>query len=103
MFAFSNKTFTFAIQYRGVEQLVARRAHNPKVVGSSPASATNTKINPVNQVFTGFPSFKRDNLGDTIFSFIEGNTKTFRKNKSQAIKDRLAFVLTENKMLLIKK
>ena len=26
--------------YRGVEQLVARRAHNPKVVGSSPASAT---------------------------------------------------------------
>ena len=27
-------------QYRGVEQLAARRAHNPKVVGSSPASAT---------------------------------------------------------------
>ena len=27
-------------EYRGVEQLVARRAHNPKVVGSSPASAT---------------------------------------------------------------
>ena len=27
-------------QYRGVEQLVARRAHNPKVVGSSPSSAT---------------------------------------------------------------
>ena len=26
--------------YRGVEQLVARRAHNPKVVGSSPAPAT---------------------------------------------------------------
>ena len=25
---------------RGVEQLVARRAHNPKVVGSSPAPAT---------------------------------------------------------------
>ena len=28
--------------YRGVEQLVARWAHNPKVVGSSPAPATNT-------------------------------------------------------------
>ena len=28
------------IKYRGVEQLVARRAHNPKVVGSSPSSAT---------------------------------------------------------------
>ena len=29
-----------AAQYRGVEQLEARRAHNPEVVGSSPASAT---------------------------------------------------------------
>ena len=26
--------------YRGVEQLVARRAHNPEVAGSNPASAT---------------------------------------------------------------
>ena len=26
--------------YRGVEQLEARRAHNPEVVGSSPTSAT---------------------------------------------------------------
>ncbi len=31
--------------HRGVEQLVARRAHNPKVVGSSPTSATILKIN----------------------------------------------------------
>jgi hypothetical protein len=29
--------------YRGVEQLVARWAHNPKVVGSSPAPATKRK------------------------------------------------------------
>ena len=28
------------IKYRGVEQLVARRAHNPEVAGSSPVSAT---------------------------------------------------------------
>ena len=28
------------ILYRGVEQLVARRAHNPEVAGSSPVSAT---------------------------------------------------------------
>ena len=28
---------------RGMEQLVARRAHNPKVVGSSPAPATKKK------------------------------------------------------------
>ena len=34
---------TFAAQYRGVEQLVARRAHNPEVVGSSPAPATKPK------------------------------------------------------------
>ena len=27
-------------KHRGVEQLEARRAHNPEVVGSSPASAT---------------------------------------------------------------
>ena len=31
-----------AQKYRGVEQLEARRAHNPEVVGSSPASATIT-------------------------------------------------------------
>ncbi len=30
--------------HRGVEQLVARRAHNPKVVGSSPASATQKRL-----------------------------------------------------------
>ena len=29
--------------YRGVEQLVARRAHNPEVVGSNPAPATKEK------------------------------------------------------------
>ena len=28
-------------RYRGVEQSVARRAHNPKVTGSSPVPATN--------------------------------------------------------------
>ncbi len=40
------KTCIFAVQLdRGVEQLVARRAHNPKVVGSSPASATNIPCN----------------------------------------------------------
>ena len=32
---------TFAVQHRGVEQLVARRAHNPEVRGSSPLPATN--------------------------------------------------------------
>ena len=35
--------YIFAIQYRGVEQLVARWAHNPKVVSSSLAPATKKK------------------------------------------------------------
>ncbi len=30
-----------------MEQLVARRAHNPKVVGSSPAPATNSLVNRI--------------------------------------------------------
>ena len=46
-----------APQYRGVEQLVARRAHNPEVVGSSPASAT------ISSVHNGF-----DRCGHSIFS-----------------------------------
>ena len=32
-----------ATKYLGVEQLEARRAHHPEVVGSSPASATISK------------------------------------------------------------
>ena len=41
--------------YRGVEQLEARRAHNPEVVGSSPASATkNRRFHHENG---GFPNF----------------------------------------------
>ena len=43
---------TFAIQYREVEQSVARRAHNPEVVGSSPTLATKqTKKQPKNGCF----------------------------------------------------
>ncbi len=33
------KECNFAV-HRGMEQLVARRAHNPKVIGSSPVPAT---------------------------------------------------------------
>ena len=45
------------IEYRGVEQLAARRAHNPKVVGSNPAPATR------------FKKFAKSEL----FSFLESN------------------------------
>ena len=37
--------------HRGVEQLVARRAHNPKVLGSSPSPAT--KIIPARRCLAG--------------------------------------------------
>ena len=37
---YNNQAFRECTPYRGVEQLEARRAHNPEVVGSSPASAT---------------------------------------------------------------
>ena len=48
-------------RHRGVEQLEARRAHNPEVVGSSPASATRTDTwfdTKSNQVFL-FISWKK--------------------------------------------
>jgi hypothetical protein len=38
------KSVYLLTKYRGVEQLVARRAHNPKVVGSSPAPATKKSL-----------------------------------------------------------
>ena len=40
------------IEYRGVEQLAARRAHNPKVVSSSLTPAT------INEAFSLFFYFK---------------------------------------------
>ena len=46
--------------YRGVEQLVARRAHNPKVVGSSPAPATKRKSPLIGEGFY-FLNFSYDN------------------------------------------
>ena len=38
-------------RYRRVEQLVARRAHNPEVVGSSPAPAPNSESRPFRFAF----------------------------------------------------
>ena len=43
-------------EYRGVEQLVARRAHNPEVGGSSPPSAT-TKAAVFDMKTTAFITF----------------------------------------------
>ncbi|PRR73338.1 hypothetical protein CPAL_12230 [Clostridium thermopalmarium DSM 5974] len=48
-------------QYRGVEQLVARRAHNPKVVGSNPIPATNKHggIAQLARAFGSYPKCRR--------------------------------------------
>ena len=40
-----------------MEQLVARRAHNPKVVGSSPAPATQVRKKAFNREIKGFLGF----------------------------------------------
>ena len=41
--------------HRGVEQLVARRAHNPKVVGSSPTPATTKEQSEMVALFFSSP------------------------------------------------
>jgi hypothetical protein len=53
-----------------MEQLVARRAHNPKVVGSSPAPAT--KKSRLRLVF-GFFVFKEVNLKLSDYQLITQN------------------------------
>ena len=50
------------MKYRGVEQLVARRAHNPKVVGSSPASATMLNVH------NGTDRYEHSFLCTSVFS-----------------------------------
>ena len=40
--------------HRGMEQLVARRAHNPKVIGSSPVPATKLKGSHFESLFYFF-------------------------------------------------
>ncbi len=47
--------FAIRFLYRGVEQLVARRAHNPKVAGSSPVPATRKDLK---RIVLGLFTFK---------------------------------------------
>ena len=56
MLCYNIQALRGAPEYRGVEQLEARRAHNPEVVGSSPASATikNTGFRKKSGVFLTF-------------------------------------------------
>ncbi|MDF2883154.1 MAG: hypothetical protein K0R54_3711, partial [Clostridiaceae bacterium] len=49
----------FSTKYRGVEQLVARRAHNPKVIGSSPIPATIYFCGGIAQLARAFGSYPK--------------------------------------------
>jgi hypothetical protein len=64
----NRKVKTFKI-YCGVEQLVARWAHNPKVVGSSPTPATKGTLEEISGFFIfvpciAFTSFTLKNMTD---------------------------------------
>ena len=53
-----------ATKYRGVEQMVARRAHNPEVAGSSPVPATIYELSFMTVLFlSGYEHYKRCSLG----------------------------------------
>ena len=58
------------LKYRGVEQLEARRAHNPEVVGSSPASAT-IKSPEILRFQDFFLLFRGKKLEDKFCDFVE--------------------------------
>ena len=67
--------------YRGVEQLVARRAHNPKAVGSSPASATikpSEFLRRFSFLSSGYETDERSSLGMAV-------RRCLRQNKASAI------------------
>ena len=77
------------ILHRGVEQLVARRAHNPKVAGSSPVPATKRKIPLIRE---GFP-FYSNSIG-LVYKLSEV--------KSQFYRDPVPATITTEKSCLIK-
>ena len=55
-------------EYRGVEQLVARRAHNPEVVGSNPSPATKsvTVVDTISATVIFYLLLFRGCFGDKI-------------------------------------
>ena len=53
---------TTLLVYRGVEQLVARQAHNLEVARSSPASATKTLKSPILSAFQRLRVLYSDSL-----------------------------------------
>ena len=93
-FAVSRKLHTFAHaikkctnnQYRGVEQLVARQAHNLEVACSSPASATNNDITSCkNNELCRFFGFRvrqnRDKIGRLLLGVPEISLKSIKNQQ----------------------
>ena len=82
-FVISKISSTFALakqkqetKHRGVEQLVARQAHNLEVARSSPASATLTSEVVDSQHFGRFPVFMPDTFRKKIFGSIGCGRRT---------------------------
>ena len=70
---FQKKPYLAPVKHRGVEQLVARWAHNPKVIRSSRISATKDKKNRRNAVLLFYDDSsllvllaQSENLGDCV-------------------------------------
>ena len=73
----------YAIYYRGVEQLVARRAHNPKVTGSSPVPATNLLKKEI--IISPTLSVSKPNISGTLI-----NLRPIVKEDAQGMFDGIA-------------
>ena len=65
-----NRIGVYLPSHREVEQLVARRAHNPKVVGSSPALATKNKTDQYFYWSVFIYKLKYENFHTAVASFI---------------------------------
>ena len=76
------------ILHRGVEQLVARRAHNPEVVGSNPSPATKsvTVVDTISATVTSFYARKTNALqlilGFSRIGRIFRRLRTYRQRSS---------------------
>jgi hypothetical protein len=95
---------TFAVRNRGMEQLAARRAHNPKVTGSSPVPATTRRY------FTSFfyvitRRAQGRAAGDPIlFQLLQGGIYLFfyvitRRAQGRAAGDPVLFPLLQGGIL----
>ena len=77
-YLFVSKSRTFApVKHRGVEQLVARWAHNPKVIRSSRISATKDKKNRRNAVLLFMTTLLYWFYSQPNFSYQQGYQQSY--------------------------